>query len=123
MNKAFTLLESLVVLSVISVCLLFSVQTNTRYTSLTAYEKLLRTELLCLQLDSLLYNRKNDLQGANDHINMTHEIKLPIKIDYFSLSINKAANISQGTTVCLDSNDDKLCLRIQIGMGRVLVDD
>jgi len=123
MNRAFTLLESLIVLSIISACLLLSVQTRTRYTSLTAYEKLLRTELLCLQLDSLLYNRKNVLLGVDDHISASHDIKLPIKIDSFSLSVNKAANISQGRTICLGSDVDRLCLRIQIGTGRILVDD
>ena len=123
MNRAFTLLESLIVLSIVSICLLISVSISKKYTSLVAYEKLFRSELILLQQDSLLYNRKNEILIQNNAIKMLHTVKLPINIDSSSLSINMNGNISNGTTICLNNDEGELCMRIQIGTGRVLVDD
>ena len=123
MSKAFSLLESLIVLSVVSVCLLISVNTSKNYTSLVAYERLFRSELMLLKQDSLLYNRKNEISIKNNTIDMQHLVKLPIMIDSSSLSINSKGNISNGKTICLRNADNEVCMRIQIGTGSVLVND
>jgi len=120
--KGFTTLESIMVIMIISVCMLFSTTNIPKYASCVAYEKLFISELLLVQHKSMVNGERSDISTHGNTLKMFHEYDADITIDSITFHVNANGNVSKAGSICFEGKNEKRCITIQLGTGRVLHD-
>ena len=118
MIKGYTLLESIVVLLVVCVGLLWSIPLLNYDVSLFAFDSLFTSELVCLQQEAYLNNESYDI-SLGDGIQMKHQLFVDVEGNEFK--VTKLGRVSKAVTIVASSRNLVKEIKVWLGVGRVHV--
>lgn len=117
MSRGFTILESIIVLLIISVSLLFSIPVLHVDMSLYQFENWFKSELVVLQTETILNNEKKTVEITGDAIEMKHT--LYGDFDGSSFSLNALGRVSKALSVYGYQPKRTIRLKVWLGMGKM----
>ena len=118
MIKGYTLLESVIVLLIVCMGLLWSIPLLNYDASLFAFDSLFRSELVCLQQSAYLHNESYEIT-LDQGIQMKHHLFVDVEGSEFK--VTKLGRVSKAVTIVASSRNLVKEIKVWLGMGRVHV--
>ena len=120
MSRGYTILESLIVLTILCVTMCMSIPILSYDVSLIGFENLFTSDLVCLQQQAYLHNESHEIEVFSDLIVAKHEIYG--NFDGIGFKVTKLGRVSKAVTIYASTYKKYLELKVWLGMGRVHVE-
>ena len=120
MIRGYTLLESVLVLFIICMSMIWSIPLLQYDVSLFSFDSLFTSELVCLQQDAYMHNESFDIELFYNCIQMKNE--LFVDIDGSDFKVTKLGRVSKPVTLIAKAKKKFVEIKVWLGMGRVHVE-
>lgn len=121
MTKAFTMIESLMVLMILQVCMLCCIPHLHQDVSLYRMDECLKSELLGLQMKAMIENEPKEVKVEMDRVIVQHE--LLVCAQGVNFRINELGHVTKPSTLRLQNSKRELVMKIWLGNGRMVKDN
>ncbi|TDW20356.1 prepilin-type N-terminal cleavage/methylation domain-containing protein [Breznakia blatticola] len=121
-KKGFTLLEAILVLTIISICLLLFTRTTTSSTSLSLEMDKVKSILLLAQREAILTKQVEYVQIQNSQIisgKKTYQLARGMTCGEHEIYFNERGNVNQARTITCTFNNQQKQLVIHLGSGNI----
>ncbi|MBQ1506460.1 MAG: prepilin-type N-terminal cleavage/methylation domain-containing protein [Erysipelotrichales bacterium] len=113
--KGFTVTEMIAVMMIVSVLMLLNIYRIPAYTDTRQLPKLVGSELMKIQSESIRFGKPMDLEFGEDGVN---GIRLPARIDGKNIHVSEFGMIDHPQTVKITGRKNQISFPVWLGTGR-----